>query len=326
MIFSIGGAYLLFVNNTNLLYGKALVGRSNILQDRLYEQLFVATLLTNNHVAFYVNNTGGVNANVTDAYLLGASGTVVGCYGKGLQAPCTNSTPVLPVIVNVGKGSPTIDTGYTYGSGIYTIELVTQRGGTFSATYPPTPAPYPVIFSLSSGGVGDLDIQIASYKYYSVVLNGATYKLQLQGTGFSIPHGATSSAIAFSAIFTNVNFQHKNMTLDSYTLLANLQAPVQGQGGGTTRNYAWYIVSNDSSGNINSNYQQITLPYNTPKTVVFASLGPSAFSPNAPAISAGTIIFVSILFHGCEGIRSVNCVSSNDNYGQNIPYVSTLYY
>ncbi len=59
---------------------------------------------------------------------------------------------------------------------------------------------------------------------------------------------------------------------------------------------------------------------------VFGSLTQGTFSPNAPSISAGTIIFVSILFHGCEGLRAVNCISSNDNYGKNIPYISTLCY
>ena len=326
MIFTIGGAYLLFVNSTNLQYGKALVGRSTGFQDSLYEQLSVTTLLINNHIAFYANNTGGVNANITYAYVLGPSGSVLRCDGRGLQSPCANSSPALPIIVNVGKGSPTIDSGYTYGSGTYTVELVTERGGTFSATYPPTPAPYPVIYALSSGGVGDLDIMISSYKYYAVVLSGSTYKLQLQGSAFSIPHAATSSYIAFSARFTNVNLQHKNMTFDLYTLLADIQAPVQGQGGGTSRSYAWYVISNDSASNINPNYQQITLPYNVPTTIVFASQTPGAFTPYAPGISAGTIIFVSLLFHGCEGIRAVNCISANDNYGQNIPYVSTLYY
>jgi len=326
MIFTIGSAYFLFVSSTNLQYGQALVGRSNNFQDRLYERLSVSTLLVNNHIAFYVNNTGGVNANITGAYVLGSSGSVLRCDGRGLQTPCANSTPALPVVVNVGKGSITIDSGYTYTSGTYTVELITQRGGIFSATYPPTPAPYPVIYALSSGGIGDLDIQISSYKYYEVESSGSTYKLDLKGNAFSIPHGATSSNIGFSAIFTNVNLQHKNMTLDSYSLLAHVQAPLQGQGGGTARSFAWYVISNDSAGNISPNYQQITLQYNAPKTIVFASLTPGAFTPNAPSISSGTIIFVSVLFHGCEGIRAVNCITPNDNYGQNIPYVSTLYY
>ncbi len=324
MIFSIGAAYLLFVNSTNLLYGKALVGRSTGFQDVLYERLLVNTLLVNNHVAFYVNNSGGVNANITDAYVLGTSGSVLRCNGRGLQSPCANSTPALPIVVNVGKGSATIDTGYAYGSGTNTVEVVTERGGIFSATYPPTPSPFPVIYALSSGGVGDLDIQIASYKYYTATLIGSTYKLQLQGSAFSIPHGATSSNLAFSARFTNVNLQRKNMTIDAYSLLANFQLPTAG--GGTARNSAWYILSNDSAGNINSNYQQITLPYLVPVTIVFGSQSPGAFAPLSTTINAGVIILVSVVFHGCEGLRAVNCIPANDNYGQNIPYVSTLYY
>jgi hypothetical protein len=326
LVFTIGTSFLLFVNGTNLLYSQSLVGRANKMQDRLSEQLLIGTLLTGSHVAFYVNNTGGLNANITAAFVLDTFGNVLKCEGKGLQSPCVNSTPPLPVVVNVGKGSTVMDTGYVYGSGTYTVELVTQRGGTFSATYPPTPAPFPVTYALSSGGIGDLDIQIASYKYYTVVLSGSTYKIQLQGGAFSIPHGVTSSNLAFSARFTNVNYSHKNMTLDAYSLLAHIQAPLAGQGGGTSRSYAWYVISNDSASNINPNYQQITLPYLIPVTVVFASQTPSAFTPYAPGISAGTIIFVSVLFHGCEGLRALSCVSSNDNYGQNIPYVSTLYY
>ncbi len=324
MIFSIGAAYLLFVNSTNLLYGKALVGRSTAFQSVLYEQLLVATLLMNNHVAFYVNNTGGVNANITDIYVLGPSGSVLRCDGRGLQSPCANSTPALPIIVNVGKGSPTIDTGYTYGSGTYTVELVTERGGTFSATYPLSSTVL-AAQALTSGAIGDIYLTFQTYKYYSVSLCAPNYCLSVQGKAFSVPASATNSYVAFGVRVTDLNPQRANITLDKYTLMIQFLPPTPGTGGGTARGYTWYIVSN-SSNTINSNYSPITLQYGQPQTIIFASSASGSFTPYAPAISSGTIVLINLVSHGCEGLRLSSCGTPTYNYGQTMPYVTTLYY
>ncbi len=324
MIFSIGVAYLLFVNSTNLLYGKALVGRSTSFQDVLYERLLVNTLLANNHVAFYVNNTGGVNANITDVYVLGPSGSVLRCDGRGLQSPCANSTPSLPIVVNLGKGSPTIDTGYLYVSGIYTVEVITERGSIFSATYPPT-ANALAARALSSGAIGDIYIQPQSYTYYSIVSCGSNYCLQKQGKAFTIPASfATGTPMAFSVTVTDFNPQQANITLDKYSFTSHFWAV-----GSSFRLAEWFIITNTSS-TISSTYTPITLFYNKPVTLVFASGTPGNFMSQtlsgATQPSSGTVAAVFIVSHGWEGISYSKIGTTSANYGQNSPYVSTLYY
>jgi hypothetical protein len=95
----------------------------------------------------------------------------------------------------------------------------------------------------------------------------------------------------------------------------------------------WYIVSNSSSGKVDATYSPIVLLYNKPVTVAFASYAPGTFTPftvngggaqilgqNPPVLS---LVFITV--HGCLGLRTSSCSNANTNYGQSIPYVSTLY-
>lgn len=325
MFFTVGTSYLIFVNNENLLYTKSLVSRANYLQSVQYENLVVSTLLISNHVGFYVNNTGGVNTNITSVFILDSSGNILSCDGTGLPTgTCSNSTPPLPITVNVGRGSAVIDTGYTYSSGTVTVQLWTQRGASFTQTYPLTQINNPVANALSAGAIGDLYLEFSSYRYYSVAACGPNYCLTAQGDAFGLSHTTTDTFIAFSVRMTNLNANQKNITLDAYSLLMQFMPPPPGLGGGNARQYAWYVVSNTSN-TINPTYSPITLFYNQPKTIVFASSGPSTFAGYAPGISASTVVLVFVLSHGCQGIRLSNCNSNTYNYGQNVPYVSTLY-
>ncbi|MDV3243931.1 MAG: hypothetical protein LYZ66_02000 [Nitrososphaerales archaeon] len=143
MLFTVGTSYFIFVNNTNFQYLQALVTRGNSLQSDLYESIQITTLLTNNHVGFYINNTGGINVNVTAMFLLDSSGNVLKCEGKGVPtgASCYASNAAFPLLANSGKGAPSfgvVDSAYTYVGGTNTVKVVTQRGDVFSATYPIT--------------------------------------------------------------------------------------------------------------------------------------------------------------------------------------------
>jgi hypothetical protein len=345
LVFTIGTSFLLFVNGTNLLYSQSLVGRANKMQDRLSEQLLIGTLLTGSHVAFYVNNTGGLNANITAAFVLDTFGNVLKCEGKGLQSPCVNSTPPLPVVVNVGRGSAVMDTGYVYGSGTYTVELVTQRGGTFSATYPPTAIYPPIINAITLGAFGALYLKFDSYTYYRVYSGGGCpsggansgYCLSNQGKAFTIANSyVTGNSIAFSVTFTNIDPKQANITLDKYASLIQLwPGPVNGNCAPSScvLDNNWFIVSN-SSNTILKTYSPIVLFYNIPVTVVFATYTPGNFTPNtyfftsSNAPGVGQLVAVNLYAHGWKATSFSKITGSSPpvgNYGQNSPYVSTLY-
>ena len=165
MLFAVGTSFFLFESNANRQYANSLVAKSNGLQGLAGENLLITTvLLTNGHIGLFVNNTGGLNANMTAALVIGTSGTMLRCDGVGLPggAGCSNSTPVLPISVNAGKGSPTIDTGYTYVSGTTdTVVVLTQRGNSFKATFPQSGPSY----ATQAQDIGPAASSLPSFKW-----------------------------------------------------------------------------------------------------------------------------------------------------------------
>jgi hypothetical protein len=341
MLFSVGTTFFLVLNATNLGYTKSLLTRSNQELNTLNEQLSISTLLNgNNHVAFYVNNTGGMNANLTQIWLLDSSSNLLACDGRGLPtASCGNSSPPLPLAVNSGRGSRVLDTGYVYAGGVVAVRVLTERGGAYTATYPPT-AGQLATGALTSGAIGDIYLDPASFSFYSLCVgqsspcnpcsSAASCNLRLQGHAFSIPASfALSKAMAFSLRVVNLNPSHFNITLDQFTELTNFMAP---QGAASnTKNIGWFIISNSSTSIAGSTYSYITLPYNKPTTIVFASEAASSFTPfvlqqsNMPqSLPNPALIFV--LTHGCKAVPAALCNYQAATYSQNSAYITTLYY
>jgi len=321
MLFSVGTGYFLFVNNTNSFYVKNLSDRTSAMEAQLNEILLVATAAGgSNHLTLTVTNNSPVDSNITAVYVIDPS-NVFYTYGIGFSS---NTTPALPLGVGQG-GSATVDTGIVIQTGgVYKLKVVTQRGNTFSATYPQTAVSL-ASQALASGAIGDLYLQFHSLAWYKVVTCNVTQQcLQRQGGGFAIPAISTVSPIAFSIQVTNLNSLQQNITLDQYSLMTELVPPTPGTGGGTARSYAWYLVSNST--NVLSAYATFTLLYGKSVTLVFASSSAGTLTPYAPVISAGTITYGFIVSHGCQAIRQSNCTPANVNYGQVAPYVSTLYY
>jgi hypothetical protein len=355
MLFTVGASYFLFTSQTNQAYIQSLVTRGNSLDTIGSEDLLVTTGVSDsNHVEFYVNNTGGVNSNVTTILVYSTSGTPLQCVGKNLPAGvCTAQSATFSVCANptcsayvspapsyitdnVGKGTSVIDTGYTYASMTVTVKIITSRGAEFSQTYPLS-ATELAAQALSSGAIGDLYMAFSSYTYYSVTSGGGCpasgggnsgYCLTKQGAAFSIPYNFASN-IAFAVQVTNLNPSRLNITLDQYSLINH----VVESGSGAVKYYVWYIVGNHTSGAhnvINSTFTSLFLPYNKPVTLVFASASPvaqSGFSAQSLSqIKQGSTAPVFIVSHGWKGLEKSKQTSSSANYGQNSPYVTTLYY
>ena len=320
MLFSVGTGYFLFVNTTNALYVKGLSDRTSAMQAQLNEVLGVVSAPgSNNHLTLTITNDGAISTNITGVLLIDPN-RILSTFGVGLLS---NTTPALPIGLSQGA-SATVDTAIPILPGTYTIKVLTQRGNAFSSTYPPSP----VVLaenSLASGSFGDLYIAFHSFSWYTVVTCNVTQQcLQKQGNAFALPATSTISPIAFSMSVTNLNSLRQNITLDQFTLMTEFVPPVPGSGGGTSRSYAWYIVSNTT--NVLSAYSKFTLFYDKPVTLVFASATAGTLVPYPAQILSGTITFGFLVSHGCEGIRQVNCQSTTDNYGQVAAYVSTLYY
>ncbi len=165
MLFTVGTSYFLLVSQANQQYANSLVNRSNSFPGLVGENLLVTTLLlNNNHIAFYVNNTAGLNVNMTAVLVLSSTGSVLQCDGRGLPSGsgCSNTTPTLPIVVNAGKGSATIDTGFTYVAGTAdTVKIVSLRGNAFTATWPATVPPY----ATQAYSVGSVTASLGSFRW-----------------------------------------------------------------------------------------------------------------------------------------------------------------
>ncbi len=340
MLFTIGTEYFIFVNNANNLENQTLVSRGNSLATKVEESVnLTPSLNANGDLQLYFNDTGGVTVNATALLILSSSGSVLDCYGVGLPSSegCGNTSPALPQVASAGFGAPSIGfilTNYTYSTGTVVLKLLTSDGGTFTSTYPPTSVSL-ASQALSSGAIGDLYLTFHSFTYYKIVACGSSsgYCLGTSGSGFVIPAGAGS--IGFAVSMTNLNPEHDSIVLDQFTLIYQNSFY-----GNSHQNFvAWYVVSNDSS-DIESSYTPIVLPYDIPVTVVFASSvcvtaanGPNdcsgnAFAPGSSPSSAYTISANFIISHGWEAPPPVSVGSltyAGVNYGQDAPFVSTLY-
>jgi hypothetical protein len=297
-------------------------------------------------VQFYVNNTGGITVNMTSLIIISPSGSVIECDGKGLPSvqSCGNTTPQLPAVVNVGKGFPTPSGGFVltsckYGTssciGTVTLKFITSNGNIFSATYPPSASALASL-SLSSGAIGDIYLAPQTFTYYHICTSatgGCTpcaanpCYLRKQGFGFSIPAvDVKNFPLAFSLTVVDYNPTHLNITLDAYTILTDFFAPAGSSSSG--KDISWFIVSNTTS-SIASTYSLITLKFNVPFTIVFASstantMTPATYSDQQPTPVADALIF--ILTHGCKGVKAANCNYQAATYSQNSPYITSLYY
>lgn len=340
MLFSVGASYFLFVNQNDLLYSQAAAARATALSGQHGENLVIVGEAdpATNLISFTAQDLGATTATITAFFVMENNQTILAFCQAGTGGSC----PLLPVSVNQGMTSNNVDTGVTYTSpNTYTISVVTQLGNVFTANYPPSAISL-ASQALSSGAIGDLYLSFQSYRFYKVSSgsgcpNGSPYSgycLTDEGQAFAIDHSLMSSGydMAFSIQINDLNGQQANIVLDPYTLLSLV--PESGKGSLSYTN--WFIVSNKTTGGFNailSSYTPVVLKYNVPVTVVFAS-GASLYGSSFVSgdlqpvgqIAGGTTTPIFIVSHGCEGVGITSCSISNANYGQNSPYVTTLFY
>ena len=231
-----------------------------------------------------------------------------------------------------------------------------------TVTAPGNSAP---VNAITAGALGDLFLNFSSFTYYKVAtgscgtgnINASGYCLTSggYGSGFTVPYDGSN--FAFSVTITDFNNKTKSVILDQFDALYETTIPSTNQ----KQSFAQYYLVSNKTTTILKTYYPIVLQYGIPKTVVFASAsclpqspGPTlynaspcgAFAPQGEPITTGspaTPPFVDtsfILSHGWEYLVDVppggltfnlNSLTYTGgsfpaNYGQNIPYTSTLWY
>ena len=278
----------------------------------------------------------------------------------------TNTTPPLPIAVSPSTTSAAINTGITIASGTYILRVLTASGNTYTATYPPSGGSpvtnalasgaigdlyltfdsFTIYTVTSHGSTSGCPAKAGTNSGYCLETGSG-----FSGPGFAVP-GATYDGrkVGFSATFTNLNQGQADIILDQWSLMyaqvpsgANAKVPL----------ISWNIISVGSpSGNfipISNQYTPVVLNYNKPITIYFmsancvqAAVGPDdgcstvssqgtndyvgcPCSSNYP--SASTIFLMSNGWKLAPGSYTVGTLLySQANYGQNAPFVSTVYY
>lgn len=339
MIISIGYGYFYSIISSQQYYQKVVKLSNVAAQQREGEDLILTPGISGSSFAITAENIGP-QLNITGYFVINNSTKTSNYYSitEGQVISQDDSH-----VFNIGT--------YTEGDQ-YLFKFLTLRGNVFTTTYPPI-ATSLAAQAISSGALGDLYLSFNSYTYFTVGTGGGCptsstysgYCLSEVGTAFTIPYSGIG-ATAFSVTMTNLNSQHAEIVLDQFSLI--YQVFPHARSGFYSQ--PWYIISNQSDAQnsgenaILSEYTPIVLAYDVPQTIVFASANcvtSSASNINdcssgnysssdldTPSpTGAGFPAVVYIMSHGWEGSNiAVDSLSySSSNYGQNSPFVSTVY-
>ena len=364
MLFSVGTSYFLFVNSSNLLYNQAASARNSATQNALAESAVVSASVASGTsvITFTVDNTGGVSLNVTSFFLTSSGNSLEFCQ-HGSPSPCPTLPVVVSVgatsnAISTGTTykSPTTYTlrvvtqrgnvfTTTYPPTATSLAAQALSSGAIGDLYLNFHS-YKY-YDLTTTGCPSSGTQLGTTGNYS---SGVCLSSTKGNTAFVIPH-SDSSNIGFSVQMTDLNNQSYDIILDQFSLLYQV---LQGPNAKGTY-YAWYVSSVATySGQdvILQEFNPYILTYNQPVTVYFvgsgcttASAGPtsstctnlssSGVQPSSCkqlgqscTASGGYVSTVFIISHGWEATPPIDLSSltySNSNYGQNSPYVSSLY-
>ncbi len=171
-----------------------------------------------------------------------------------------------------------------------------------------------ITVSQTTQGIGSLAMNFQDFRYYKVNTDRSLANYPNGSSGYVVSTG-TGSAIAFKVVLTNLNYQTRgDIVLQSDSVFFSIFPTTIQQ----VRGSYWYIVNVDSNGLIADTYTNITLHYNEPKAVYFASA--------KPIKSTGDFAASTPQFTGTSPIN-LALIGSKDGqpFGQNIPFVSIFY-
>lgn len=363
MVFSVGTSYFLFVNSNNLLYSQVASNRNSAVQSGLSEDAVLSTsTTTTSYIQFKVENAGGISVNVSSFFVLDSNGGLEFCQ-HGSASPCPSLPFVVSagatssqVSTGIKYASPTtyIIKLVTQRGNIFTAtypptstSLAAQAisSGAIGDLYLNFHS-Y-TFYDLTTTSCPAAGTQLGTTGNYS---SGECFSNTAGSSAFVVSH-SDANKIGFSVQVTNLNNQSYDIILDQFSLLYQV---LQGPNAKGTY-YAWYIASvanYNGQDVVRQMFSPYVLTYNHPTTVYFvgsaciaAYSGPTSstcttMSPstaqtsscnqlgNACTTAGGYVSTVFIISHGWEQLPPVNIATltySASNYGQNSPYVSSLY-
>ena len=151
LLFTVGANYFAFVNTANISTYQANAARQDALLQGRQEKLAIGVSLSGaSTLVVSASNLGGVTTSIASIYLTDTTGKTINPPGVMGQASTNFSAAQWPLTLNVGAQSSAVSgcvagktgcnialTAYSYVSGNLFVKVVTGRGNTFSAQYPP---------------------------------------------------------------------------------------------------------------------------------------------------------------------------------------------
>ena len=189
--------------------------------------------------------------------------------------------------------------------------LVSVRGNTFALE--PFRADSLIIAEVAQG-IGSLSMNFQNFIYYNVG-SAPNYFLSPYPSGYNAYYvqNARDDKIAFKIILTNFDQDERDITLTTGSELFI----VYPSSGGNYLGDRWYIVNVDeTTGAILSSFSSVTLRFNQPTAVYFASSLRGTLSPATSSLTASQVPQI-----GAVNLALVGQIGSVP-FGQNIPFVS----
>jgi hypothetical protein len=209
--------------------------------------------------------------------------------------------------LNVTLTATGVNSNSTYS---FSSWLITARGNTVALQRTIVNANN-IIVSQTTQGIGALMMDFQNFTYYNITQN-APYVLQsfpVGDIGYYVQGKKNSAQFAFRVIITDLDLSQRDIVLTSssvfFSVFPTTTSAFQG--------VAWYIVNvNEATGAISNSFTPVTLHYNQPVSLYFASRDPGTYSPFTQDPPAGTTPVNLALIGSIGGV----------SFGQNIPFVS----
>jgi len=173
----------------------------------------------------------------------------------------------------------------------------------------------PVKWATVTQGIGALAMNFQNFTYFHVVGSAPTYSLSPYPSGYNAYYvqNARTNKIAFEVILTNFDQNERDITLTSGSELFIIYP----SSGGNYLSDRWYIVNVDETTGAILPFSSVTLRFNQPTSVYFASsLRGGTVSPATSSLTASQVPVI-----GAVNLALVGQIGGA-SFGQNIPFVS----
>jgi hypothetical protein len=315
IVFSVGYGYLYF-STQNI---KALNATDNSKATESYT--VTGGLGSSGNITVSITNNGPIAITLVSIIISNSSQNVL----KVATSASGKVSPSLPISINPGQTSASIDTGVAQtltAIGSYTIKVLSQRGNLVAALYPSTNPNVNKVIATQNGPVG---IVFDSFSFFYGYNNPYKFGDGYQIGGYYGSIVPQSDDGVFQIKVQDSDPQGRSLTISTLSSLIMGPGANSGPGSGSVQ---YYIVgdlseySNCASG-MNcvqtAVYSPITIPYqgyailNFSAAVVGGCTGKNSPCQVAPNTVSGTVPMFFLLF-GHYGDSNL--------FGQTIPYVA----